>query len=300
MNMDEDEFSRPVHGTLPQNLIEKIVRMRVYESQFWREYCFGLTAELLIDRAVELKYFGGASSELSRPTPFLCLLLKMLQIQPDFDIVQLMINKSESLFKYMRVLALFYLRLVGTPLQIYKTLEPIYEDFRKVRYELKNGWKLMYMDEVVHDLLTEPVVCNIQLPRLPKRVLLINSQRLPKRISPLQKELDDYEQFEDQFKEYFNVDNISLSDTSDIILEEVESKQELRKDMNVIVPKKRKKSKKKGKSKMIKGLKMKNFAKKKEEEAEEQGSSSKPNEAEEFSVEYWNEQRKKLGLKPLE
>ena len=101
-----------------------------------------------------------------------------------------------------------------------------------------------HIDQVVHELLTEPAVCNIQLPRIPKRVFFISSRRLPKRISPLQKE-DDYELFKQKYKAYFDVDNISLSDTSEV---EVEMKiEELKNKDNDLVPKKRKKSKKKGK-----------------------------------------------------
>ncbi|VDP79058.1 unnamed protein product [Schistosoma curassoni] len=76
-----------VHGTNPQYLLEKIVRSRIYESKFWKEHCFALTAELLVDKAVELRYVGGVYSGSVKPTPFLCLTLKMLQIQPDKDIV---------------------------------------------------------------------------------------------------------------------------------------------------------------------------------------------------------------------
>lgn len=90
-----------VHGTNPQYLVEKIIRSRIYESKYWKEHCFALTgkhfhwnfilspliAELLVDKAVELRYVGGVYGGNVKPTPFLCLALKMLQIQPDKDIV---------------------------------------------------------------------------------------------------------------------------------------------------------------------------------------------------------------------
>jgi len=158
-----DVFSRPVHGTLPQNLIEKIVRLRIYESRYWKEQCFGLTAELLVDKAVTLQYFGGVCSENNKPTPFLCLLLKMLQIQPDLSIVLQFVRNEE--FKYVRCLGVFYLRLVGTPLQIYQELEPFYSDYRKLRFQKKNGWELTFMDEWIDKLLHEDIACNIVLPR---------------------------------------------------------------------------------------------------------------------------------------
>uniref|UniRef100_A0A7N4PSR1 Pre-mRNA-splicing factor 38B n=1 Tax=Sarcophilus harrisii TaxID=9305 RepID=A0A7N4PSR1_SARHA len=43
-----------IHGTNPQFLVEKIIRTRIYESKYWKEECFGLTAELVVDRATEL------------------------------------------------------------------------------------------------------------------------------------------------------------------------------------------------------------------------------------------------------
>ena len=40
-----------------------------------------------MDRAIELDHVGGASGGVNKPTDFICLVLKMLQIQPDKDIV---------------------------------------------------------------------------------------------------------------------------------------------------------------------------------------------------------------------
>lgn len=45
------------------------------------------TAELVVDKAMELKYVGGVYGGNIKPTPFLCLTLKMLQIQPEKDII---------------------------------------------------------------------------------------------------------------------------------------------------------------------------------------------------------------------
>ena len=40
-----------------------------------------------MDRAIELDHIGGAASGSNKPTEFICLVLKMLQIQPDKDII---------------------------------------------------------------------------------------------------------------------------------------------------------------------------------------------------------------------
>lgn len=36
---------------------------------------------------MELRYVGGIYGGSTKPTPFLCLILKMLQIQPDKEII---------------------------------------------------------------------------------------------------------------------------------------------------------------------------------------------------------------------
>ena len=44
-------------------------------------------AELLVDKAMELRYVAGTIAGNIQPSPFLCLTLKMLQIQPEKDII---------------------------------------------------------------------------------------------------------------------------------------------------------------------------------------------------------------------
>lgn len=43
--------------------------------------------------------------------------------------------------RYVRVLGAFYLRLVGTPADIYQYLEPLYNDYRKIKLRLTQGKK---------------------------------------------------------------------------------------------------------------------------------------------------------------
>ena len=43
--------------------------------------------EYLVDKAMGLDHVGGVFSGNIKPTPFICLILKMLQIQPSKDIV---------------------------------------------------------------------------------------------------------------------------------------------------------------------------------------------------------------------
>ena len=45
-----------IKGTNPQFLIEKIIRSRIYECRYWKEECFALTAELLVDKALGFRF----------------------------------------------------------------------------------------------------------------------------------------------------------------------------------------------------------------------------------------------------
>ena len=169
-----DPLARAIHGTNPQNLIEYITRQRIYDSQYWKEHCFGLTAADVTEKAaLHLQGIGGSYGGNSKPTRFLCLVLKMLQIQPEEGIVDELISNEE--FKYVRALGAFYLRLTGRPAEIYEKIEPLYNDYRKLKHRNSSDWKLLHMDEFADELLREERVCGIALPRLPKRETLVEA-----------------------------------------------------------------------------------------------------------------------------
>ncbi|XP_040570307.1 pre-mRNA-splicing factor 38A [Lepeophtheirus salmonis] len=179
-----------IKGTNPQYLIEKVIRTRIYDSKYWKEQCFALTAELLVDKAMELRYIGGTFAGNIKPTPFLCLVLKMLQIQPEKDIVVEFIKNED--FKYVRALGAFYLRLVGSSLDCYKYLEPLLNDYRKIRVQDKQGkFNLSHMDEFVDTLLREERLCDTILPRIQIRSILEETQNLEPRVSILDEDLDE-------------------------------------------------------------------------------------------------------------
>jgi pre-mRNA-splicing factor 38A len=149
-----DLTAHAIHGTDPQLLIEKITRTKIRESNYWKEHCFALTAESLVDKAVDLKYVGGTYGGANKPTEFMCLVLKMLQIQPEMEIVTEFIRQSN--FKYVRVLGAFYLRLVAKPREIYVYLESMLSDFRKIRMRQNDGkYKVSTVDVIVDALLRE-------------------------------------------------------------------------------------------------------------------------------------------------
>ena len=86
-------------------------------------------------------------------------------------------------WKYLRALAAMYVRLTfNDAANIYKTLEPLLEDKRKLRRRRKEGYTLTYMDEFV---------CGTSLWKLPSRQTLEDEARLEERVSPMQGELDE-------------------------------------------------------------------------------------------------------------
>nr|XP_057929403.1 pre-mRNA-splicing factor 38A [Doryrhamphus excisus] len=189
-----------IHGTNPQYLVEKIIRTRIYESKYWKEECFGLTAELVVDKAMELRYVGGVFGGNIKPTPFICLTLKLLQIQPEKDIIVEFIKNEE--FKYVRLLGAMYMRLTGTAVDCYNYLEPLFNDYRKIKTQNRNGeFELMHVDEFINNLLHEERVCDIILPRLQKRQVLEEAEMLDPRISALEEDLDEVESSEEDDEE---------------------------------------------------------------------------------------------------
>ncbi|XP_066154725.1 pre-mRNA-splicing factor 38 [Euwallacea fornicatus] len=191
--------AKSVHGTNPQYLVEKIIRSRIYDSKYWKEECFALTAELLVDKAMELRFIGGVYGGNIKPTPFLCLTLKMLQIQPEKDIVVEFIKNEE--FKYVRALGAFYMRLTGSSLDCYKYLEPLYNDNRKLRRQNRQAeFELIHMDEFIDELLREERVCDVILPRVQKRHILEENNEIEAKVSALEDDLDeDIEMEEPEF-----------------------------------------------------------------------------------------------------
>lgn len=87
-----------------QNMVEKILRMKIYDSTYWKEHCFALTAEAVVDKAVDIKSLGGTYGGARKPSKFVCLLLKLLQLQPDKDIIIEFIKNED--YKYVRILGM--------------------------------------------------------------------------------------------------------------------------------------------------------------------------------------------------
>ncbi|KAJ6606633.1 Pre-mRNA-splicing factor 38 [Mycena vulgaris] len=172
--------AQSIHGQNPQFLVETVIRNRIWESIYWKEHCFALTASLIrLSKSDSLAACYGNQ----RPTEFLCLLLKLLQIQPEKEILVEYMRADE--FKYLRALAAFYVRMTFRAVDVYELLEPLLKDYRKLRLRNMAGYSLTYMDEFIDQLLTEERVCDIILPRLTKRSTLEENGEIGPRQSRL-------------------------------------------------------------------------------------------------------------------
>ncbi|RYO95310.1 hypothetical protein DL763_003734 [Monosporascus cannonballus] len=174
------------NGLNPATIMEKAVRERIVESYFWKEQCFGLNEADVVDRVAEhVSFVGGTYGDAQRPSPFLCLAFKLLQLGPGDDVLQEYLAFGGERFKYLRALAAFYVRLTRRPEDVYRTLEPLLEDRRKLRRRGRAGTSLTFVDQFVDDLLTKDRVCATSLWQMPKREILEDLDLLEPRVSPL-------------------------------------------------------------------------------------------------------------------
>ena len=182
LNHHSPLFSIPLSIPCTQFLVDKILRTKIQETTYWKQHCFGATAAGVVDLAADLEAVGGTTTALRRPTPFLCLLLKLLQLGPSRDVVAEYIGNAD--LKYLRVLGALYARLAWRPLDVFLTLEPLLLDHRRLRAHAApgtsaSGFELTSVDAVVDALLTEPAAFDVALPRLPPRKALEDTGALP-------------------------------------------------------------------------------------------------------------------------
>ena len=188
-----------IHNQNPVHLLEKPVRDRIVESYYWKEQCFAINEATLCDRAAALTFVGGTYGQ-QKPTPFLCLAMKLLQLMPERDIILEYLRQEE--FKYLSALAAFYIRLTFEAKDVYGILEPLLGDWRKLRRRTRDGgYALTYIDQFIDDLLVKERVCGTSLRKLPQRTVLEDLGVLEARESPLGEELEGLDDDEDDVVE---------------------------------------------------------------------------------------------------
>ncbi|PNS16135.1 hypothetical protein CAC42_4536 [Sphaceloma murrayae] len=200
--LDNRGYTGPlIRGQNPLTLVDAPIRDRIIESYYWKEQCFGLNSATLLDRAVEMTYIGGTFGVGQKPTPFLCLLFKMLQLTPEKEIVDLYLDIGGEEWKYLRALAVMYVRLTGEAKEVYTTLEGYLGDGRKLKRRTREGFRLSHVDEFVDELLTKERVCGVSLWKMPARTVLEDMDQLEPRVSLLGSEIEDLDEDEDEGEE---------------------------------------------------------------------------------------------------
>ncbi|CAD6501892.1 BgTH12-02137 [Blumeria graminis f. sp. triticale] len=186
--MDERGSSGPLapNGLNPATIMEKPVRERIVDCYFWKDQCFALNEADIINRVVDHVHFiCGTYGDAQRPSPFLCLAFKLLQLAPSDEIIQEYLGYGGEKFKYLRALAVFYVRLTRQAKDIYTILEPFLADYRKLKKRGRTATTLTHMDTFVDDLLVKDRVCGTTLWKIPKRTILEDLDLLEPRISAL-------------------------------------------------------------------------------------------------------------------
>lgn len=174
------------NGLNPATIFEKPVRERIVDSYFWKDQCFALNEADIVSRVVEhVRFIAGTYGDSQRPSPFLCLAFKLLQLGPSDEILQEYLGFGGEKFKYLRALAAFYVRLTRPAKEVYGTLEPLLEDRRKLRRRGRMGTSLTWMDQFVDELLVKERVCATSLWKMPKREVLEDLEVLEPRVSAL-------------------------------------------------------------------------------------------------------------------
>ncbi|KAI1122418.1 PRP38 family-domain-containing protein [Nemania abortiva] len=187
------------NGLNPATIMEKAVRERIVDSYFWKEQCFGVNEADIVDRVVaHVSFIGGTYGDAQKPSPFLCLAFKLLQLAPDDDVIDAYLAHGGEKFKYLRALACFYVRLTRKAERVFEILEPFLSDKRKLRRRGRAGAKLTFVDEFVDELLTKDRVCATSLWQMPKREILEDLDLLEPRVSPLGDIEDLLEEDEDE------------------------------------------------------------------------------------------------------
>ncbi|KAG7757894.1 hypothetical protein KL911_000870 [Ogataea haglerorum] len=179
--------TKRVHGVHPVFLIEKILRERILDSQYWKRECQHADLLVLLDRGVELEQIGTyANAGHTLPTPFICLLLRLLQLQPAADIVyHLLVQKD---FIYLTALAALYIRITCQSVIVYQKLEPLLADRRRLNTIENQTVKSIHLDEYIDKLLQEDKFFDMVLPRLIDRLVLEDQELLESRQGSLQEE----------------------------------------------------------------------------------------------------------------
>lgn len=190
------------------HLIETIVRNRIKDTIFYKQYLYLTNEQTILPVIVNhVKYISGLDAN-NRPGPFLCCLLRLLEISPSSIIIQIYLNQTN--FKYLTALILLYIRMTYKSHEVYSITDPYFSNFSRLKVQLSspkfhNGiavnYDFTFMDVFVDELLHNDRVVDILLPRMESRLDLMDKGVLGQRqyfITSLEEETDDISPIEKQ------------------------------------------------------------------------------------------------------
>lgn len=163
-------------------LVEPIIRHRIQDSLFYKQYLYLTNEATILPIITSLVKYIGSTNANGKPTPFVCCFLRLLELEPSRDIIEMCLHQlGTKEFKYLTALIMLYIRVVWSNEDVVTTLEPFYSDCRKLRFQLKspimvNGmpvlYKLSHMDVWCDELLNKERVVDLILPRMVPRHIL--------------------------------------------------------------------------------------------------------------------------------
>lgn len=169
------------------HLIEAIVRNRIKDSLFYKQYLYLTNEQTILPVIINQVHYVGGLDSSNRPSPFLCCLLRLLEIDPSAAIIKAYLARPE--FKYLTCLTLFYCRMTQKPVEVYTLLDSYITNYGKLRMKLvtpsmRDGFPvnftLTYIDEFVDSLLQQRCL-GIILPVIESRQLLVNKGMIKER-----------------------------------------------------------------------------------------------------------------------
>lgn len=174
------------------HLVSPILRHRIQDSLFYKEKLF-LTNELsIVPVVVEHVQFIGGTDQNERPSPFLCCLLRLLELEPSQEIIKILLKQNGyNEFKYLTALALLYCRLVCNTREMYALYDEYISDYRKLRFQLKTPifkndrpirFSVIHMDDWIDQLSENERVVDLTLPYMAPRKVLVEKGEADVRI----------------------------------------------------------------------------------------------------------------------
>ncbi|CCW66397.1 unnamed protein product [Phytomonas sp. Hart1] len=110
--------------------LDPATRYRITRSQVMAQ-CANKPLLWVLEELTRVFVVGGLSGPLHKVEHFLCLITRLLQICPSPDIVLVMLR--QELHKYVKVAALFVIRLIGNDIIVQEAVKLGLNDYRKIR-----------------------------------------------------------------------------------------------------------------------------------------------------------------------